>query len=230
VKLKGERGSERPSRLSASQAREVAEVEADAFDPRCDAIPVTHLLTANDSWMNRNLHAGPHRIAKLLRSWSQQYPAGMRVLRRTDNQNPVGFYLLYPVANVSEENFFQDPNRGLHFSSGSDIDPFVMANPGDLDCLALFIRSWAIDTPYIHTHQALFLLDAQKTLLQVKQDCPNLCDLYSTIVHPAYEALAVSLGFQKMRNAPSSIYWMYLALDRFLALDISSHRPPSLPE
>jgi hypothetical protein len=42
------------------------------------------------------------------------------------------------------------------------------------------------------------------------------------IMHPTYEALAASLGFQKMRNASSSIYWMYLALDRFLALEIGS--------
>jgi hypothetical protein len=211
-----------PEILSAPQPQGMAEVKPDAFDPRCDAIPVAQLLATNYNWMNRNLHATPHRIAKLLRAWNQQYPNGMRVLRRIDNQNPVGFYLLYPVTSDSEANFFQDPNRGLHFSSESEIDPFGMALPGDQNCLAIYIRSWVVDAPYIHPYQAAFLQDAQRVLRQIKQDFPNLCDLYSMIMHPTYEALAASLGFQKMRNAPSSIYWMYLALDRFLALEIVS--------
>jgi hypothetical protein len=210
-----------PELLSTPQARaNIAEAKPDAFDPRCDAIPVAHLLATNYNWMNRNLHATPHRIAKLLRSWSQEYSTGMRVLRRIDNQNPVGFYLLYPVASDSETNFFQDPNRGLHFSSGNEIDPFIMAQPGDQSCLAVYIRSWVIDAPYIQPYQAHFLQDAQQVMHQMKQDFPNLCDLYSMIMHPTYEALAASLGFQKMRNSPSSIYWMYLALDRFLALSL----------
>jgi hypothetical protein len=210
-----------PEILSTPQPHpSIADAKPDAFDPRCDAIPVAHLLATNYNWMNRNLHATPHRIAKLLRSWSQQYSTGMRVLRRTDNQNPVGFYLLYPVASDSEANFFQDPTRGLHFSTGSEIDPFRMAELGDRSCLAVYIRSWVIDAPYIQPCQAPFLQDAQKVMHQMKQDFPNLCDLYSMIMHPTYEALAASLGFQKMRNSPSSIYWMYLALDRFLALPL----------
>jgi hypothetical protein len=196
------------------------EIVPDAFNARCDAIPVAHLLANNYNWMNRNLHATPQRIAKLLRSWSQAYSLGMRVLRRLDNQNPVGFYLLYPVASCSEAVFFQDPNRGLHFSSDSDIDPFTMAVPGDESCLALYVRSWVIDSAYIAAYQGCFLKDAQQTIQQMQGDFPNLCDLYSMIMHPTYEALAAQLGFQKLRNAPSSIYWMYLALDRFLELDM----------
>jgi hypothetical protein len=210
-----------PEILSAPQAFPyVVKVKPDVFDPRCDAIPVAHLLATNYNWMNRNLHATPHRIAKLLRSWSQEYPTGMRVLRRSDNQNPIGFYLLYPVSSASEANFFQDPNRGLHFSTASEIDPFVMAQPGDQNCIAVYIRSWMIDAPYIQPYQVHFLQDAQQVLGQMKQDFPNLCDLYSMIMHPTYETLAASLGFQKMQNSPSSIYWMYLALDRFLALSL----------
>jgi hypothetical protein len=203
-----------------STPQDVIEIVPDAFNARCDAIPVAHLLAHNYNWMNRNLHATPHRIAKLLRSWSQHYSLGMRVLRRLDNQNPVGFCLLYPVANCSEAVFFQDPNRGLHFSSDSDTDPFTMAVPGDETCLALYVRSWVIDSAYIATYQGCLLQDAQQTIQQMKTDFPNLCDLYSMIMHPTYEALAAQLGFQKLRNAPSSIYWMYLAIDRFLELDM----------
>jgi hypothetical protein len=204
-----------PELLGTPQLRSTADVKPDAFDPRCDAIPIAHLLATNYNWMNRTLQATPHRIAKLLRCWSQQYPTGMRVLRRTDNQNPVGFYLLYPVDSASETSFFQDPSRGLHFSSDGEIDPFVMAQVGDPSCLAVYIRSWMVDAPYMQAYQGIFLQDAQQILHQMRQDFPNLCDLYSMIMHPTYEALAAGLGFQKMRNAPSSICWMYLALDRF---------------
>jgi hypothetical protein len=209
-----------PSLLSAPSPQLAVEVKPDAFNLRSDAVPVAYLLAANYNWMNRSLQTTPHRIAKLLRSWNQQYAIGMRVLRRMDNENPVGFYLLYPVASESEVYFFHDPNRGLHFSSESETDPFVMAVPGDEQCLALFIRSWVIESPYVSTHQSIFLKDAQQVLHQMKHDFPNLCDLYSMIMHPTYEALATSLGFQKMRNSPSSIYWMYRSLDRFLALEI----------
>jgi hypothetical protein len=209
-----------PALLGTPSPQLTVEVKPDAFNLRSDAIPVAYLLSANYNWMNRSLQTTPHRIAKLLRGWSQQYAIGMRVLRRMDNENPVGFYLLYPVASESEVHFFNDPNRGLHFSSESEADPFVMAQPGDKQCLALFIRSWVIEAPYLATHQSIFLQDAQQVLRQMKQDFPNLCDLYSMIMHPTYEALATSLGFQKMRNSPSSIYWMYRSLDRFLDLEI----------
>jgi hypothetical protein len=214
-----------PALLGTPSPQLAVEVKPDAFNLRSDAVPVAYLLAANYNWMNRSLQTTPHRIAKLLRGWNQQYAIGMRVLRRTDNENPVGFYLLYPVASESEVCFFNDPNRGLHLSSESETDPFVMAQPGDEQCLALFIRSWVIEAPYLSTHQAIFLKDAQQVLHQMKQDFPNLCDLYSMIMHPAYEALATSLGFQKMRNSPSSIYWMYRSLDRFLDLEIPAVFP-----
>jgi hypothetical protein len=55
------------------------------------------------------------------------------------------------------------------------------------------------------------------------EDFPNLCDLYTLIIHPSYEDLASTLGFQKTgSNTQLSVYWMYLALDRFLDLDIET--------
>jgi hypothetical protein len=67
--------------------------------------------------MNRNAKAIPHRISGLLRGWAKDYTTGMRVLRRVDNLNPVGFYLLYPTAEESEGNFFTSPNKSLHVSA-----------------------------------------------------------------------------------------------------------------
>ncbi len=44
----------------------------------------------------------------VLRQWaSSQYPSGMRVLRRADNLNPVGFYLMYPTAYLASRTYLQ---------------------------------------------------------------------------------------------------------------------------
>ena len=199
-----------------------ATIQPDAFDPRCDAIPVANLLATFYNWMNRNTDAVPYRIAELLRGWASQYVKGMRVLRRDDNFNPVGFYLLYPTKRESEVNFFGPPSKGLHLSAVSDIDPFEMALPGDLQCRSIFVRSWMIDTPYRDQAQITFLEDAQQTLSQMRRDFPHLCDLHTLIIHPSLEELAQTVGFQKnSSDSQSSVYWMYLALDRFLATDIS---------
>ncbi|MEL7352549.1 MAG: hypothetical protein AAF171_07130 [Cyanobacteria bacterium P01_A01_bin.116] len=200
-------------------------LQLDDFDPRCDAVPVANLLAINYGWMNRTLEIVPHRITRLLRRWAGQYTTGMRVLRRTDNLNPVGFYLMYPTDAASEVAFSSSPNKGLHLASLNPIDPFTMATPGDLDCTAVFIRSWMIDPLYLELYRVLFLQDVQLTLTKMQQDFPNLCDLHTLIIHPSYEALAQALGFQKMglqTNRDTQLYWMYQALDRYLALDISA--------
>jgi hypothetical protein len=55
----------------------------------------------------------------------------------------------------------------------------------------------------------------------MQADFPNLCDLYTMLIHPRYEELAQALGFQKLGGDPKlSVYWMYTAVDQFLALDI----------
>ena len=206
--------------LNTESVSQSVELQADAFDPRCDAIPIATLLATNYQWMNRNFQATPHRIAKLLRAWGTDYNKGMRVLRRTDNLNPVGFSFIFPVDSDSEVKFFEAPSQALHMTEVRDRDPFDMAQPGDESCLAAFIRSWVIDSAYLDQYRAEFVKDAQQVLLEMQKDYPNLCDLYTMIIHPSYEPMSVALGFQKMNPQPASIYWMYLALDRFLALNI----------
>lgn len=198
-------------------------VTIDPFDPRCDAIPVANLLAQNYNWMNRNQDTVPHRIVQLLRRWAGQYAGGMRVLRRCDNRNPVGFYLLYPTDSASESNFFSSPSKGLHLSSMEAIDPFGMATIGDPSCVAVFIRSWVIDPQYLESYRQLFLKDVQQTLSKMQLDFPNLCDLHTLIIHPGYEEMAAKLGFQKtVQDAKTSVYWMYLPLDRFLGRSLES--------
>jgi hypothetical protein len=47
------------------------------------------------------------------------------------------------------------------------------------------------------------------------------------IIHPSYEYQASALGFQHLsRDRQLSLYWMYLPLDRFLALNINDCFPP----
>jgi hypothetical protein len=56
----------------------------------------------------------------------------------------------------------------------------------------------------------------------MQHDFPNLCDLHTLIIHPSYEEMAAALGFQKtIQDNKLSIYWMYLAVDRFLALSFT---------
>ncbi|MEM9213733.1 MAG: hypothetical protein AAGD25_05240 [Cyanobacteria bacterium P01_F01_bin.150] len=198
-------------------------VTVDAFNSRCDVIPVANLLAQNYNWMNRNAEAVPYRISRLLRTWAGQYAKGMRVLRRSDNLNPVGFYLFYPTKAESEVNFFGTPANGLHLSTLSDTDPFEMAVPGDKDCRAIFIRSWMISSTYRAQALPVMLKDAQQTLIEMQQDFPNICDLHTLIIHPSYEALIQQLGFQKMgADSTSSMYWVYLAMDRFVSTDIEA--------
>lgn len=195
----------------------------DNFNPRTDAVPVANFLARNYNWMNNTATAVSHKVKKLLRSWAEQYSCGMRVLRRSDTLNPVGFYLLYPVASESEENFSLAPSRSLHLSSASQIDPLQMAIPGQDDCTSIMVRSWLIDKPYRNwSNVQRFLEDVKHTLIRMQDDFPNLCDFYALIIHPRYEELAQTLGFQKIGIDPKlSVYWMYTSVDQFLALDLS---------
>lgn len=210
-----------PELLQSNTVDSTAIVAPDVFDPRCDAIPIANLLASNYNWLNRNTDSVPYRIANILRDWASQYGTGMRVLRRCDNHNPVGFYILYPTKRESEINFFASPSQGLHLSRITEVDPFEIALPGDESCRAVFVRSWIIDSPYQKQAQVSFLQDVQNTLEGIKEDFPNLWDMYTLIIHPSYAKLAQALGFQKISSdAKSPIYWMYQAVDRFLALDM----------
>ncbi|MEB3177749.1 MAG: hypothetical protein VKL59_01700 [Nostocaceae cyanobacterium] len=205
------------------ESAQSAKLMTDAFNPRIDAIPVASFFAQNYNWMNTKATAVPQRIARILRHWAEQYPLGMRVLRRCDTLHPVGFYALYPTAPESEQNFFLPPSRSLHLSAATDIDPIKMATPGDLNCTSLFIRGWQIKSPYKEEFNPLctFLEDAKKILIQMQADFPNLCDMYTLSIHPTTEALATAVGFQKTSQDPQlSVSWLYMPIEQYLALDI----------
>lgn len=214
--------SKLPDINQSKQITESIEFVTDSFNPRTDAILVATFLARKYDWMNKKTTAAPQRIVKILRTWAKQYPKGMRVLRRCDSQDAVGVCILFPVASESDENFFLPASKSLHLTISSQADPFNIAQPGDEDCTSVFIRSFEIDSRYEHHSNLCKLLkDAQKTLINMQADFPNLCDLYSITIHPSAQSRALAMGFQKTSQDPQiSLNWMYMALDNYLALDI----------
>lgn len=201
----------------------------DDFNHRRDGILVGNLLAEKYSWMAQTAEILPLRIARLIRSWAEVYGKGMRVLRRSGSNNPIGFYILFPTKSESEKNFFQPASNGLYLSSTANEDPFEMALPGDKQCRAVFLRSWIIDKPYQDEAQPLLLKDAQQVLRDMNQDFPNLSDLYTLIIHPSYENLAKYLGYQKITgDSKSSMYWVYMPLDDYLEREIPDQLPWSV--
>jgi hypothetical protein len=201
---------------------ETIQLIPDAFNPRIDTIPVASFLAHYYNWINKKNTVVPHRIARILRTWASQYPAGMRVLRHPDTQNAVAFYILYPVAAESEENFFLPPGKSLYLNTDVEIDPIKMAKLGDTSCTSLHVRGCQIDFPYKNQNSIKQLLqDAKNTLYIVQNDFPNLCDIYTLPMHPDDQQLASTLGFQNTtQDQMRSLCWMYIALDKFIAVDL----------
>ena len=211
-----------PPTASHPQVTPTVELFADEFNPRTDAVPIANLFTKAYAELIRDNALTSHKISRTLRLWAQQYPQCMRVLRRADNHNPVGGYVLYPTADESVIHFFQPPSKSFYFVSDAPEDPFKMALPGDTSCTSVNIRSWVIDPAYINRSTLCqFLGDTQTTLKRMQGDFPELCDLYSVVVHPMYEELRKLLGFARIcQDNQRSYAWIYLAVDRFIQLDI----------
>lgn len=194
----------------------------EAFDVRQDTYLASALLEDTYSWVSQRTDTPSFKITQALRHWSELYPAGLRVLRQLDTDEPVGLAVYFPTHSSSEENFHRPPSLSLYLSTSEQEDPMQVASPGDDRCYAVFIRAWKI-----HWHHwnyatvSLFLRDAQDTLALMRGDFPNLSDMYSIAIHPRLEAFALALGFKQMKADPnSSLRWIYMSLDRFLALDV----------
>jgi hypothetical protein len=192
----------------------------DLFNPRVDAIPVANLHARSYAGLIRD-GAVVAKITRVLREWSQRYPNGMRVLRRSDNQNVIAASSLFPVAVESESNFFQAPSKSFFLTTDAPVDPFQMAPLGDPNCTAVYMRTWMIDPQYMNgeTIYKLFV-ETKKILLEIQKDYPNVCDIYTLAVHPIYEGLGRAMGFKRIYDDPQRSYgWVYLAIDRFLETD-----------
>jgi len=214
--------------VTQTPTHQSTELVADAFNPRTDAVPTANLIARSYAELiqsNRSLKdplAASHKIVRVLRGWANQYPQGMRVLRRKDNRNPVAITVLYPIHSNSEGIFFQPFSKGVYLTADNEEDPFQAAESGDLTCTAIYVRAWTIDMPYLKREAIRLLLkDTQQAMRELRNDFPNLCDIYSAFIHPAYEELKLALGFQEVSSDKQRSYsWIYLALDNFLALDM----------
>ena len=84
-----------------------------------------------------------------------------------------------------------------------------------------------IEPSFMTPDQVIGMLEDAQTLLQdMQQQFPNLCDIHTLVVHPFHEELTLSLGFHKTGQDPQMpVYWMYMALDRYLALDLGAIAP-----
>ena len=190
----------------------------DDFNPRTDAVLVANCLADCYSWMNSLKKLNASVIKRGLRQWATQYPQGMRVLRQQDSGKPVGFYCFFPVDSSSEDKFFAPPSESLYLFSERTDDPFTFAQPGDDSCEAIAIRSWHIDKAYWQLPTVVqFVEDSQRTLEKMRQDYPNICELYGTSINPFADTLSRALGFQSTIQDPNlSLSWLYMAVDHFL--------------
>ncbi|HEY9906560.1 MAG TPA: hypothetical protein V6D18_02985 [Thermosynechococcaceae cyanobacterium] len=195
---------------------------ADQFNPRTDTIPSANLLVQSCGELVKDTATTFQKIKGILRAWATQYPKGMRVLRRSDNANVVAVYALFPVASESEGFFSQPPSKSFYLTTESDTDPFKMAALGAPDCFAAYIRLWAINTAYIRSESIYLMLeDTRQTVVQMQADFPNLCDIYTLIIHPMHEQLRIAVGFQKtFQDTQRPHSWGYLALDNYVETDI----------
>jgi hypothetical protein len=212
-----------PELIKTEETELPAKLLPDQFNPRTDAIPIANLIRQTYAMAADDSAISPQRIARILRQWFQIYPTGLRVLRRADNLNPVGVAILYPTASQSEEVFSRPPGKSFFLTSNLEVDPVAMAEVGDKNCMAVYLRAWLIDMNYLQRqHICAFQKDTQETLRQMQVDFPSLCDLYSPVIHPLYEELRMLLGFQRTCEEHRPFYWIYLALDRYLELNIDN--------
>ncbi|NEQ48800.1 MAG: hypothetical protein F6K11_01525 [Leptolyngbya sp. SIO3F4] len=195
----------------------------DEFDPRNDATLVANFLEKVYSYDPERPESMLYNIKRGLRQWARQYPDGLRVLRRASTQEPVGFSAFLPAHPDSEEKFDLSPSHSLHLSrlDARKEDPIQTATKGDPDCYTVFVRSWQIElNAWTYETACIFIRDSQLVLTKLRNEFPNLSDIYTISIHPFAEDFAITLGFRATKADPSSsLRWLYMPLDKFLALD-----------
>jgi hypothetical protein len=210
-----------PELNQTAQEKTKPQLVFDAFNPRTDAVACAQIITRTFNEVVKTNATTSHKVLHALRAWAKHYPHCMRVLRRLDTGNPVGITVLYPVTQDSEVHFFDMPSKTFFLSTDRADDPFTMATPGDPDCTSLYVRAWIIEPAYL-TRESLrdHIVDTKAVLRRMQADYPELCDIYSLIIHPIYERLRHIMGFEKVfQESQRSYSWSYLAIERYLDLD-----------
>ena len=200
------------------------EVLSGAFNPRRDARILANLLTVLFQYdTDRSTTIGDD-ITRVLREWSRRYPDGIRVLKQAGSQKPIAIVTVFPIHSDSSSRFSLPPGNSLYLNRlhHRDEDTFQFAEPGNQECEIAYIRCWHIKPGFWNHKIVLLLMHETRTLLeQMRQDYPGLCDVFSLVLHPHHEDLAIRLGFEILQSDPSmSQRWAYIALDDFLELDV----------
>ncbi|MEM9944912.1 MAG: hypothetical protein AAF810_02485 [Cyanobacteria bacterium P01_D01_bin.36] len=195
----------------------------DTFVPRRDARILASLLTVLFQYEAERSQVSDHDISQVLREWSSRYPEGLRVLREVETKKPIAVVAAFPVHPDSESKFGLPPSESLylHQIRQRTEDPIQFAKPANQGCRVAYIRCWHIK-PGWWTHKIVLQLlqETQNMLQRMYRVHPELCDVYSVILHPHHEDLAIRLGFDITRSDPKlSKRWTYIALDHFLELN-----------
>ena len=198
-------------------------VHVDIFNPRKDIPLLAQLLEGLFSFDNKRPETMLNNLRKGLREWSKQYPDGLRVLKHSSRNTPIGLAAIFPVDPSSERYFDLPPSQSLYLNRLhlNIEDTIKIAAPGDLNCHVAYIRSWEINRDFWNYDSTLCMLrDTQAMLQKIHHDYPELTDVYTIAIHPRLQAFGLNLGFEVMKSDPdTSLSWLYMALDEFLALD-----------
>lgn len=212
-----------PDNFELPASDHASHIYADAFDPRQDIPHIARLLQGLFSFDDKRPQFMLNNLRRGLRQWHERYPAGLRVLRLAPKNNAIAFSAIFPIHQESEIIFDLPPSQSLHLSRLhlNAEDPIQFAPPDDPQCHIAYIRSWEIHTDFWnYKNVALMTQDTQNTLRQIQENYPELSEVYSIAIHPRLAALATALGFENMTPDPdTSLYWLYISLDSFLALD-----------
>jgi hypothetical protein len=206
--------------LVAPIVEKPVELMPDYFNPVTDAVLTAQLMVRTYAELVKDTAKTAHKITKCLRLWGKNYGKCIRVLRRSDTLNPVAVSILYPTTEACEHLFFESPTKTFFLTTETAEDPFEMAIPGEASCTSVYVRAWLLDPAYMNgANLAAFIYMTQDMMREMREDFPELCDIYSMVIHPSHERLRQVMGFEKVAQDNQRAYhWVYLPIDRYLML------------
>lgn len=216
-----------PNHRESKENHQKNKIYAAQFDPkndRNDVVPFIDSLYSSDPHFPKSVEKN---IRGGLKDWSKRYPEGMRVIRYVDEESgkpeeTIGLVAAFPVHEESDDIFYQSPRSSFYlgtFTKGME-DPIKYAAKGD-DCESVCIRCWQLNPKrWTRTNALLLFNETQNILRDMQREYPGLETVYSIPIHETLEKFARSIGFQlKETRNPQDLYWLHIALERFLAID-----------
>ncbi len=209
-----------PELVNSTKSSKPTKLEPDSFNPRTDAIPIASLIAQTYIWATKDESVTPSGLHESCGTGPKHTPPAYVFYVAVITSMPLEFPF-FIQRKLNRRMFFRPPAKSFYLTSNVANDPVKMAHPGDMECTSVYVRAWYIDMAYMRPDCLYeFLRDTQSTLAAMQADFPNLCDVYSPVIHPLYEELRLALGFQRTNEEHRPWYWAYLPLDRFLELNL----------